>query len=213
MTIYLDNCCLNRPYDDQAAPRVRLEAEAIELILSAVAEARIKMVWSATVDTENNQNPFEERRTGIGKKNYASIIIQDTSDVCEGARGKASNGMLCLWTLLRLASAEAGGASHFLDSGRRHFKETRASACNYYRLTFGIRAIFWRTIMKTDTQIRNEGMTALVDRLGPAEATRFMTLIQREGFDYTKWRQNLFEGKNLDEIADMAVGEKKPDDN
>jgi hypothetical protein len=58
--------------------------------------------------------------------------------------------------------------------------------------------------MKTDTQIRNEGMTALIDRLGPAEAMRFMTLIQREGFDYTKWRQDLFEGKNVDEIADMA---------
>jgi hypothetical protein len=63
--------------------------------------------------------------------------------------------------------------------------------------------------MKTDTQIRTEGMTALIDRLGPAEATRFMTLIQREGFDYTSWRQNLFKGKNVDEIASLTRGEKK----
>jgi hypothetical protein len=63
--------------------------------------------------------------------------------------------------------------------------------------------------MKTDTQIRSEGMTALLDRLGPAEATRFMTLVQREGFDYTNWRQNLFEGKTVDQIADMARGPKK----
>ncbi|HEY3855571.1 MAG TPA: hypothetical protein VGO67_14365 [Verrucomicrobiae bacterium] len=62
--------------------------------------------------------------------------------------------------------------------------------------------------MKTDTQVRTEGMMALMDRLGPAEATRFMTLIQREGFDYTKWRQGLFEGKNVDQLADLAGGEK-----
>jgi hypothetical protein len=36
-----------------------------------------------------------------------------------------------------------------------------------------------------------------------------MTLVQREGFDYTNWRQNLFEGKTVDQIADMARGPKK----
>jgi hypothetical protein len=63
--------------------------------------------------------------------------------------------------------------------------------------------------MKTDTQIRSEGMMALIDKLGPAEATRFMTLIQREGFDYTNWRQNLFKGKTVDQIANLARGKKK----
>ena len=63
--------------------------------------------------------------------------------------------------------------------------------------------------MKTDTQIRNEGITALFDRLGLAEATRFITSIQREGFDYTQWRQNLFEGKTVDQIAGLATGAKK----
>jgi hypothetical protein len=31
--IYLDVCCLNRPFDDQRQDRIRLEAEAIERIL------------------------------------------------------------------------------------------------------------------------------------------------------------------------------------
>jgi hypothetical protein len=62
--------------------------------------------------------------------------------------------------------------------------------------------------MKTDAQIRSEGMMALLDRLGPAEVTRFMTLVQREGFDYTKWRQDLFQGKTVDQIADMAREKK-----
>lgn len=28
MRVYLDNCCFNRPFDDQSQARVRLEAEA-----------------------------------------------------------------------------------------------------------------------------------------------------------------------------------------
>ena len=33
MAIYLDTCCLNRPFDDQTQDRIRLEAEAVILIL------------------------------------------------------------------------------------------------------------------------------------------------------------------------------------
>ena len=32
--IYLDVCCLNRPFDDQNQPRIRLESEAILIILA-----------------------------------------------------------------------------------------------------------------------------------------------------------------------------------
>ena len=31
--IYLDVCCLNRPFDDQAQERVRLESEAVKSVL------------------------------------------------------------------------------------------------------------------------------------------------------------------------------------
>jgi hypothetical protein len=110
----MDNCCLNRPYDDQAAPRVRLEAEAIELILNAVAESRILLVWSDTLDAENEQNPFEERRTGIARwKDAAAAIIEDAPDLRERARARALDGFKPL-DALHVASAVAGGASHFL---------------------------------------------------------------------------------------------------
>jgi len=33
-SVYLDVCCLNRPYDDQAQPRIHLEAEAVLIILA-----------------------------------------------------------------------------------------------------------------------------------------------------------------------------------
>ena len=37
------------------------------------------------------------------------------------------------------------------------------------------------------------------------EAERFITLIQREKFDYTKWRENLFDGLSGPEISKKAM--------
>jgi hypothetical protein len=34
--IYLDVCCLNRPFDDQTQERIRLEAEAVLRILANI---------------------------------------------------------------------------------------------------------------------------------------------------------------------------------
>jgi hypothetical protein len=91
-----------------------LEAEAIELILNAVVEARIGLLWSDTIDTENEQNPFEERRTGIARwKKSASALIHDAPDIRERARALAVDGFKPL-DALHVASAVAGAASHFL---------------------------------------------------------------------------------------------------
>jgi hypothetical protein len=58
--------------------------------------------------------------------------------------------------------------------------------------------------MKTDTLIKNEGMEILSKYLGMVEAERFIMLIQREPFDYTKWQENLFEDITIEELAKQA---------
>ena len=58
--------------------------------------------------------------------------------------------------------------------------------------------------MRTDTLIRKEGMRALSDKLGLVEAERFITLIIREQFDYTKWQENLYEDLTLEELCQKA---------
>jgi hypothetical protein len=35
--IYLDTCCLNRPFDDRSQERVRREAEAVLTVLARLA--------------------------------------------------------------------------------------------------------------------------------------------------------------------------------
>jgi hypothetical protein len=59
--------------------------------------------------------------------------------------------------------------------------------------------------MKTDTLIRHEGMNTLIKNLGLIEAERFIMLIQKETFDYTKWQENLFEDMTIEEIYNNAA--------
>jgi len=59
--------------------------------------------------------------------------------------------------------------------------------------------------MKTDTEIRTEGVSLLFEYMGNIEAERFISLIQRERFDYTKWRKRLFKGKTVREISAEAM--------
>ena len=59
--------------------------------------------------------------------------------------------------------------------------------------------------MRTDSEINKSGFDILNRNLGMVEAERFITLIQREKFDYTKWRENLFDGLSGQEISKKAM--------
>ena len=59
--------------------------------------------------------------------------------------------------------------------------------------------------MRTDTEIRVHGLRALVDVLGIVEAEKFISLILREPFDYTRWQQNLWPDKSVVEISGTAI--------
>ena len=59
--------------------------------------------------------------------------------------------------------------------------------------------------MKTDTEIRNQGFKALFNNMGIVEAERFITLLQREKFDYTKWRKKLFNDLSVEELSKKAM--------
>jgi predicted nucleic acid-binding protein len=50
--IYLDVCCLNRPFDDQKQDRIRLETEAIIMILDKCTTGNWQLVTSNAIETE-----------------------------------------------------------------------------------------------------------------------------------------------------------------
>ena len=59
--------------------------------------------------------------------------------------------------------------------------------------------------MITDTEIKLKGIQILAEHLGDVEAERFIALIQREPFDYTKWRQGLDESLTIESISQRAM--------
>ena len=63
--------------------------------------------------------------------------------------------------------------------------------------------------MTTDTEIKVKGVKILTQHLGDVEAERFIALIQREPFDYTKWRQGLYEDLSIEEISQKAMSLRK----
>ncbi|OGU18328.1 MAG: hypothetical protein A2X61_05835 [Ignavibacteria bacterium GWB2_35_12] len=59
--------------------------------------------------------------------------------------------------------------------------------------------------MLTDTEIRIKGILALSKELGEVQAEKFISLIQREPFDYTTWQRNLFLNNSVDEVSKEAM--------
>ena len=65
MKIYLDNCCFNRPYDDQEQLRIELETKAKILVQEAIVHGKLQLVVSYMLEKENNDNPYIVRKTNI----------------------------------------------------------------------------------------------------------------------------------------------------
>ena len=77
MKIYMDNCCLNRPFDDQSNLRVHLESEAIKTILTLVEQQKWKLVSSKVLRFEISKNVDESRRKELmAIESLANEIIQ-----------------------------------------------------------------------------------------------------------------------------------------
>jgi len=66
--------------------------------------------------------------------------------------------------------------------------------------------------MKTDAEIRTLGFRALVEAMGTLEAERFITMLLREPFDYTEWRQALWEEMDVETISREAMTARKAKD-
>lgn len=56
----------------------------------------------------------------------------------------------------------------------------------------------------TDNVLKTAGYKCLAEKLGRVNAERFIALIIAEPFDYTKWREDLYEGMGVRELSDKA---------
>ena len=82
MKLYLDNCCFNRPFDDQSQLLVRLETEAKLFIQEGIKNGTFELVWSYILDIESNANPFPRRRKSVQAwKSFASADVEESEEL------------------------------------------------------------------------------------------------------------------------------------
>ena len=116
MNIYLDVCCLNRPFDDQSQDRVHLESEAIILILNHIRTGKWKWISSEVVNYEVSKIPDVERRHRIETLlRLAGCNIGIEEAMVRKASELQSIGF-GVYDALHLACAEYGGADIFLTT-------------------------------------------------------------------------------------------------
>ena len=116
MKIYLDVCCLNRPFDDQKQQRVRLESEAILLIMTRFESNQWQWFSSEVVLDEILQTGNEDRKKrllNLNEKAAKSLIVTDKD--FERGQNLAALGFGDM-DALHLACAESGDVDVFLTT-------------------------------------------------------------------------------------------------
>ncbi|MFL6197814.1 MAG: hypothetical protein ACJ76J_01435 [Thermoanaerobaculia bacterium] len=63
--------------------------------------------------------------------------------------------------------------------------------------------------MITDEELKVEGVRALVAALGDVQAARFVSLLTRAPFDYTKWQADLCLDQGVEELSRAAMGMRR----
>jgi len=82
--IYLDVCCLNRPFDDFAQERVALEAEAVLTILNRGLQGQWYLLDSSVIGVEIDRIPDEVRRQKVSAVRWLlhkAITLNDKIEV------------------------------------------------------------------------------------------------------------------------------------
>ncbi len=114
MRVYLDNCCFNRPFDDQTALTIRLETEAKLHIQDAVRIGQFTLGWSYVLDYENAANPLEERRIEIQHwEKLADSFTSETPAILTDMNRFVTVGLKSL-DALHVACARALECEYFL---------------------------------------------------------------------------------------------------
>jgi predicted nucleic acid-binding protein len=125
MKIYLDCCCLQRPFDDKSQPRIAVEAEAILAVLALCESGHLKLLSSDALLFEIKQIPDQ-----IRKENTLEILmlaektLELTAEIETLARNIQDHGIKPL-DALHLAFASFSGIDYFCTCDDKFIKKAR----------------------------------------------------------------------------------------
>jgi predicted nucleic acid-binding protein len=128
----LDNCCYNRPYDDQTQLRIYLETQAKLHIQSLALEKKIELVWSFILTYENSRNIFVAKKKAISQwENICSFFVEKTEEIRLTAKEIMTNGIKAA-DAAHVACAIAGKCHYFITVDKRllKYQDKRIIICN-----------------------------------------------------------------------------------
>lgn len=117
MKIYLDNCCYNRPFDDQTQERIHLESEAILAILNRGQIGIYEIVGSdiLELEMERMRNAAKKQRV---KDLYevSKMCVPYTKELKARAQEIMGQSKIQIFDCLHIAAAEAAGVNTLLTT-------------------------------------------------------------------------------------------------
>jgi predicted nucleic acid-binding protein len=126
--LYLDLCCLNRPFDDQSQARVALESQAVVLILEKVDRGKHALCNSAALVVENSLCPKIQERLAIeALLDHADIWI-GYDKLIEARAVELRKLGFKEFDAYHTATAERGGCDRLVTCDDRFLKAARRNA-------------------------------------------------------------------------------------
>ena len=125
MKIYLDTCCLNRPFDDQSQERVRLETEAMVIIFLRLSRKEWTWLGSQVLEIEVGRAPDIEQQSRLRRvvSFVQEFVAIGPSEIRRA--GELETLGFAGFDALHLACAESGRADVFLSTDDRLLKTAR----------------------------------------------------------------------------------------
>ena len=122
MKVYLDNCCFNRPYDDQTNIKVEVETKAKLYIQALIADGAVDLVWSYMLDFENSKNTHHQKAMAIQKWQDLSVLdVDEAVEIIEISKVIQSTGIKPADSL-HIACAIYGDSDCFITVDNRLLK-------------------------------------------------------------------------------------------
>jgi predicted nucleic acid-binding protein len=128
MRLYLDNCCLQRPLDDQTHPRIRVETEAVFAILAAIQSGDHQLINSEALEYEIGRIPDSDRRAEvIAVLTLASERLEISDDI-EAAALAYEHGGIRAMDAIHLALASTAEVDYFCTCDDALFRKAQVLA-------------------------------------------------------------------------------------
>ena len=125
MKVYLDNCCYNRPYDDQTQLTINMEAIAKLAIQQYIRSGKIDLATSYILLAENAANRFEAKKADIKKFIDAythTYVSEASSDKVKEIAGEIMNTGVKLMDACHIACSIIAGCDYFISTDKRLLK-------------------------------------------------------------------------------------------